>query len=60
MTFSEFVLCARIAYAIHGTDDSIRYTARQCRDRVSREHRPLVSRIMRHPKIGEWLKMYEQ
>lgn len=59
MTFCEFILCAKLAHQIHGTDDAIRYTARQCRDKVKREHRPLLSRLMRHPRIAEWLNGFE-
>lgn len=59
MTFTSFIICCQLARAIHGSDDAIRYAARQCRDRVSREHRPLVSRIMRHHRVNEWLDLYE-
>jgi hypothetical protein len=60
MTFCEFIICCQLARAIHGSDDSIRYTARQCRDLVSREHRPLLSKIMRHEKAGKWLELYDE
>lgn len=55
MTFTEFILCCKIARALHGTDNALRHTARQCRDRVSIQNRPLLSRLMRHDKIGKWL-----
>ena len=57
MTFCTFILCAKLAHQIHGTDDAIRYTAYQCRDKVKREYRPLLSRLMRSKNIGKWLDM---
>lgn len=59
MRFTSFILCCKIARQIHGSDEALRYTARACRDLVSREHRPLVSRVMRHPEISKWLDLYD-
>lgn len=59
MTFYTFILCAKLAHQIHGTPDAIRYTARQCRDLVSREHRPLLSGLMRRNDIEDWLNRFE-
>jgi hypothetical protein len=59
VTFCSYILCAKLAHAIHGTDEAIRYTSHQCRDLVSREYRPLLSRLMRHPKIGVWLNGFD-
>lgn len=57
MTFNDLILACALTRAIHGTDEALRKTCHRCRDRVSMQHRPLVSRLMRHPKIGQWLDM---
>lgn len=57
MSFTELIWCCALARQIHGTDDAIRKTLHICRDRVSMQNRPLVSRLMRHPRVGEWLKL---
>lgn len=57
MTFADLILACALARAIHGTDDAIRKTCYACRDKVERKHRPLVSRLMRHDPVGEWLNL---
>lgn len=57
LSFNDFILCAALARRIHGSDQAIRETCYRCRDKVRLEHRPLLSKLMRHPKIGTWLDM---
>jgi hypothetical protein len=57
MTFGDLILACALSSAIHGTDAAIRHTCYLCRDKVERKHSPIVSRLMRHPRVGEWLKL---
>jgi hypothetical protein len=57
MNMNDVELCALLTWRIHGTLEEVRATLHRVKDLAKRVIRPLVVKLARHPKLGDWITL---